>query len=76
MGAFVFLGAFKVNAMRDTSSVNIGTQLLIGLQSESTSKMGGSQVSGDFDPVNTPTELNANIDNSPTNHAFSDQSNV
>lgn len=65
----VFLGAFKVNSMRDTSSVNVGTNILLGLESNSTSKLGGSQVSGDFDPVNTPTGAVANqdIDNSIDN---------
>lgn len=62
MSAFIFLGGFKINAMKDTSSVNIGKQNLIGLDSASTTKTGGSPTFGDFDAICAPTVLPVNND--------------
>lgn len=73
MGSLVFLGAFKVNSIRDTASINVGSQILIGLDSASSSKMGGSQVNGDEDPVFTPTGVNVNNDTDDSTRLFSSE---
>ncbi|MBO8162366.1 MAG: hypothetical protein H0Z34_01460 [Brevibacillus sp.] len=76
MSAFVFLGAFKVNNMQGTSSINVGTQVLIGLESESTTKIGGSKIIGDANPVNAPVGIGLNTDINKTSDVLSPQVDV
>jgi hypothetical protein len=59
---FVFLGALKVLNIRENGSVNVGTQVLTGLKSTTTTKIGGAMVVGDGTSTLTPIGVNQNND--------------
>lgn len=52
--AIVFLGALKVLNIRGTASINVGTQMLIGLKTTDRTNVGGAQIVGDGSPAFNP----------------------